>query len=213
MMYVIRTGQFEKGTQEQQKEFIQLFGSENIRYKFDLYFHWYNIVHEYGHCLCDYYHSDTAGLKQELLVNKFAVSIWKYAGYEKELKTLRKMLEEILQKIKSPVPEEMSFIEYFEQIWGTEQMMSAWVYGYFQFESVRMVLEKMEELESVFKEMGIDTEIKYGAVPYKEYDVSAETAKEVLKDIQKILKDMGIEQPATEIELADDPFLQCVNIM
>lgn len=213
MMYVIKTGQFEKGTLEQQEAFIQLFGPENIQYKFDVYFHWYNIVHEYGHCLCDYYQSNTVGMKQELLVNRFAVSIWKYAGYEKELKDLRKMLEDILQKIKSPIPEEMSFIEFYEQIWGTEQMMSVWVYGYFQFEGVRMALEKMEEPDTVLKEMGIDTEIRYDTVRYKAYEISAVTAKEVLKDVQKILNDMGIEQPMTQIELVDDPFLQCANIV
>ena len=34
--YIIKTGQLEKGTQEQQTAFIQLFGTENVQYKFDL---------------------------------------------------------------------------------------------------------------------------------------------------------------------------------
>lgn len=80
MSYIIYSGQFEKGTQEQQALFCQLFGSQNTQYKFDFYFHWYNIMHEYGHCLCSYYDSDIIGMKQEFLVNKFAVSIWQYAG-------------------------------------------------------------------------------------------------------------------------------------
>lgn len=75
MSYIIYSGQFEKGTQEQQALFCQLFGSQNTQYKFDFYFHWYNIIHEYGHCLCSYYDSDIIGMKQEFLVNKFAVSI------------------------------------------------------------------------------------------------------------------------------------------
>ncbi len=66
-MYTIQTGKFEKGTKEQQSAFINLFGSENIQYKFDFYFHWYNIVHEYGHCLCSHSNSDIIGLKQEFL--------------------------------------------------------------------------------------------------------------------------------------------------
>ena len=63
MRYTIKTGQFEKGTQAQQTAFVQLFGAENIQYN---------------------------DLKQEFLVNRFAVSIWRYAGYEKELKACKK---------------------------------------------------------------------------------------------------------------------------
>ena len=100
-MYTIQTGKFEKGTKEQQSAFINLFGCENIQYKFDFYFHWYNIVHEYGHCLCSHSNSDIIGLKQEFLVNDFAVNLWAYAGYEKELKALYKMLNEILERIKT----------------------------------------------------------------------------------------------------------------
>ena len=46
-----------------------------------------------------HYHSDIIGLKQEFLVNRFAVSFWQYAGYEDELKSLQKMIDEILQRV------------------------------------------------------------------------------------------------------------------
>lgn len=206
--YIIKTGQLEKGTQGQQAAFIQLFGTENVQYKFDLYFHWYNIAHEYGHCLCDYHESNIIGLKQELLVNRFAVGIWKYAGYEKELIILQKMLREILQNIKSPVPDNMSFIDFYESIWGTDQIMEVPIYGYFQFKSVQMALEDGSELAAVFKEMGIHEEIHNSKCAYKEYFISAETAKEVLNDLQHFLHHLGIEQPVVDIELVDDPSIQ-----
>lgn len=114
-----------------------------------------NILHEYGHCLCDYYKSGTDDLNEELLVNRFAVSIWDYAGFEKELRNLKAMLDEILDRIKSPVPAHMSFVDFYEQIWGTDQLMNVAVYGYFQFESVRMALEEKETLADVLEEMGI----------------------------------------------------------
>lgn len=209
MRYIIKTGQFEKGTQKQQAAFIQLFGAKNVQYQFDLYFHWYNIAHEYGHCLCNYHESDIIGLKQEFLVNRFAVGIWKYAGYEKELKSLQKMLSEILQNIKCPVPDHMSFTEYYESIWGTDQITQVPIYGYFQFKSVLMALEGGYELAAVFKEMGIHNDINHGRCPYKEYFVSAETAKEVLNDLQHLLNNMGIEQPVVDMILVDDPTIQC----
>lgn len=71
--------------QEQQKAFNQLLGLENVQYKFNFYFHWYNIIHEYRHCLCSHYDSNIVGLEQEFLVNKFTVSIWQYAGYKKRI--------------------------------------------------------------------------------------------------------------------------------
>lgn len=211
MSYTICTGQYEKGTQEQQAAFIQLFGSEDIQYKFDFYFHWYNIVHEYGHCLCSYHDSKIIGVKQELLVNTFAVSLWKYAGYEKELKSLHKMLSEILQRIKNPVPDNMSFTDYYEQIWETDKIMEVPIYGYFQFKSVQIALEAGNELTTVFKEMGIHKVINNNAFLHKEYSISAETAKEVLNDLRHLLNHLGIEQPMVDIELVNDPSIHCVK--
>lgn len=212
MSYIIYSGQFEKGTQEQQKAFIQLFGSENIQYKFDFYFHWYNIIHEYGHCLCMHYDSDIVGLKQEFLVNRFAVSIWQYAGYENELNFLQKMMNEILQRIKDPVPNNMSFTDYYTQIWGTDEIMKVAVYGYFQFRNVQMALEKREDLETILGEMGIHKKISSRHIPYKNYSISACTAKEVLYDIRKLLDSLNIEQPPADVELVDDPSIQCANL-
>ncbi|MDF2588114.1 MAG: hypothetical protein K0S41_1955 [Anaerocolumna sp.] len=48
MEYKIISGRYETGTEEQQKGYNQLFGDERIQEKFDLYFHWFNIVHEIG---------------------------------------------------------------------------------------------------------------------------------------------------------------------
>ena len=205
MTFTITTGQFETGTREQQAAFVQLLGAEDAQYKFDFYFHWYNIAHEYGHCLCNYYESDMIDLKQEFLVNRFAVSLWRYAGYEKELLYLQKMLNGIMQGIKNPVPSGMSMEDYYEQIWGTDQLMDAAVYGYLQFRSVLMALESRVELPHVLKEMGIHTELKPAARAYKEYPVTAETAKVVLADLRGLLDRLGIDQPETDIELSDDP--------
>lgn len=210
-MYTIYTGQFEKGTKQQQEVFLQLFGAENAQYLFDFYFHWYNIAHEYGHCLCNYYQSDTTGLKQELLVNRFAVGIWKYAGYEKQLKSLLEMLDNLLHKIKSPVPDHMSFTDYYEQIWGTEQLMEVSTYGYFQFKSVQMALRGSGKLEDTFQQMGIQFHIHPAAPSYKEHAISSKTAEETLNRLQQLLDDLGIEQPVAVVQLVDDPCVHCVK--
>ena len=105
----------------------------------------------------------------------------------------------------------MSFIDYYAQIWGTDEIMKVPVYGYFQFKSVQMALENKEDLATVLGEMGIHREINYRCLSHKKYSISAQTAKEVLHDIRNLLDSLGIEQPMTDIELVDDPSIQCVK--
>lgn len=213
MKYIIYSGQFEKGTQEQQAVFRQLFGSENVRYKFDFYFHWYNVIHEYGHCLCMHYDSDIIGLKQEFLVNRFAVGVWRYAGYEQELKDLQKLVNEALQRMKDPVPDHMTFTRYYGQIWGTAELTQVPIYGYLQFKSVQTALENREDLETVLMEMGIHTEITDQVPVRKEYSISGDTAKEALRDIRRLLDGLGIAQPPVDVQLVDDPSVQCADCL
>lgn len=61
------------------------------------------------------------------------------------------MINETLQRIKDPVPNHMSFTEYYEQI-----------------------------LETILMEMGIHKEIGNQSPAYKKYVISADTAKEAL---------------------------------
>lgn len=57
--------------------FNQLFGDENIQEKFNLYFHWFNIVHEIGHSLLDIQKLERDKVEEVLCVNYFAVSYWR----------------------------------------------------------------------------------------------------------------------------------------
>ena len=45
----------------------------------------------------------------------------------------------------------------------------------------------------------------------KEYTISARTAQEVLGDVRQFLNGMGIEQPEAEVDLVDDPMIQCAQ--
>ena len=133
------------------------------------------------------------------------------------LNDLKAMLDENLGRIKSPVPAHMSFVDFYEQIWGTDQLMNVAVYGYFQFESVRMALEEKETLADVLREMGIHSRVeihKAEAAPVffnKEYMISAQTAREVLGGVRQLLDEMWIDQPEAEVVLVDDPTVQCAQ--
>ena len=76
MGYVIQSGKYETGTEEQQIAFRQLFG-ENSLYCFDMYFHWYNLIHELGHCFINQSNlRKKSELEQEMFANEFAVGYY-----------------------------------------------------------------------------------------------------------------------------------------
>src|SRR5690606_30690673 len=77
-----------------------LFGEDNIQYKFDLYFHWYNIVHELGHCVVDAQKINMSKVQEEMFVNEFAVAYWKYIGAESQIKELAEIMGISHQNVK-----------------------------------------------------------------------------------------------------------------
>ncbi len=105
----------------------------------------------------------------------------------------------------------MSFIDYYEQIWQTDQIMDVSIYGYFQFQSVQRALERRLPLSSVLCKMGVCREIKESPLSPKEYPISAQSSKEVLKSLRQLLFCLGIEQPDVRIELVKDPSVHCVR--
>lgn len=205
MDYKITTGCLERGTSEQKAPFQMMLGN-NAQYKFDLYFHWYNVVHEYGHCLLDFNENEVVGLAQEMLVNKFAVSYWKTRGFTERIAELRAMLEETLKVFPCPVPEGETFIGWYEKIWGTEQLMSVPIYGYFQFKSVLVALDETTCLEDWLTETGFSGfSLPENGVARPEYAVEASSAEKVLADLMAFLKAAGVHCPEVSVELADDP--------
>lgn len=209
--YKIITGQFEKGTREQKEAFIQLFGAEDTQAKFDLYFHWYNIAHEYGHCLLAYHDKGMGKVQEELLVNRFAVSYWKTAGLTKELADLKILLEEILNSFPNPVPEGRSLVEWYTEIWGSDLLVSVPVYGYLQFKGVLMALEESESLMDWLDSVGIECSAKGFWLKEVRYPVNAESASLYLEDIQNNLRSLGIKIPSARVELIDDPTTHCAQ--
>lgn len=205
MDYKITTGCLERGTDEQKGPFVMMLGN-NAQHKFDLYFHWYNIVHEYGHCLLDFHKHDSCGVLQEMLVNQFAVSYWKARGFQDMLNELRAMLEATLATFPCPVPAGEDFIGWYEKIWNTELLMSVPVYGYLQFKSVLMALDEMPDLAGWLKKAGIKGfSLPENGVARPEYAVEAASAPKVLADLMAFLEAGGVAHPEVCVELADDP--------
>ena len=207
--YKIITGQFEKGEAEQQDAYRQLFGPDETLYKFDLYFHWYNVAHEYAHCILDYYGKSVGGVHEEILANKFAVKYWKSVGCIDELATLEKLLNDRLSLFPNPVPKGKTLEGWYTEIWGSSKMMNAAVYGYLQFKGVLIAMDDSDDLASWFTEVGIDGFSKPTNYDSVKYPIEAASAAKVLNDLQKYMQKSGLNIPAVGLELIDDPMTHC----
>ena len=207
--YKIITGQLEMGSDEEKEAFVQLFGDRNTQEKFDFYFHWYNIAHEYGHCILDFQGKSTGKVEEEIMVNKFAVSFWRAAGFTDELSKLKSMLEKRLATIPDPVPESCEFISWYNDIWGSDLLISVPVYGYLQFKSILIAMEEAEDLPSWFDKTGIDGFSEPECTKFERYPLKADSSAKYLNDIQSYLMKTGIGIPTAEIELTESPSTHC----
>lgn len=213
MIYKIISGRYETGTQEQQQGFAQLFGNENIKFRFDLYFHWYNVIHELGHCLVSSRKIPMDPMQEELYVNSFAVAYWKMADADGNLQKLKEMITEVLNRIPSPVPPETDFISFFQSIWNSEAMQTVAMYGYFQLACVLEAMKAEKNFWKVLDEIGISAA---SASPIQKYtgEICSECAQDIISLCIENLSNSGIvfENFQIELELVDNPEVQCARI-
>lgn len=208
MGYKIISGRYETGTQVQQMGYNQLFGIENIQEKFDLYFHWFNIVHEIGHIIIDTPKIDMDRVDEELFVNCFAVAYWRCVDKCNNLKKVQYMIENILKHMPSPIPQGKTFKNFFKNIWGTEQMNSVMMYGYFQISCVAEAFKSNRTLSDLLLEIGYENIDMSLVKPYGE-NVNSKNAINVLNQCIVNLNNMGIKITDVNIELVDNPEIQC----
>lgn len=213
MNYVIMSGCYETGTEEQKQGCKMLFGEERIEYFFDLYFHWYNVVHEMGHCIAARYGAEMPKAEEEMYVNALAVAYYRFAGEEVRLTELKDRLSKILSQFPSPVPEGEDFLAFYKRIWGTEALNNPMIYGYFQFRSVLEALEHPQALDRVLAQIGIEIDRKCceDEGDRKRNAIGTENAALFLKNAREALISLGVDVPEIRMELQKDPMIQCAR--
>lgn len=208
MGYKIISGRYETGTKDQQVGYENLFGKENIQEKFDLYFHWYNIVHEIGHSIIDLQKINMDEVDEELFVNSFAVAYWRCVDKAGNLKKVQCMLEGILKCMSSPIPKGVTFNDFFKSIWGTEEMNTVMMYGYFQLSCVVEAFKSNKSLQDLLTELGYKN-IDMALIKTYNGDINSENAKKVVNECIKNLNNIGAKITDVDIELVDNPEIQC----
>lgn len=210
MKYVIMSGKFESGNEEQQQGYKMLFGAENIQYFFDLYFHWYNLVHEMGHCIVEKQSAEFSKVDEEMYVNSLAVAYYRYMGEDEKLGQLKERLTNILNQVPAPMPEGEGFVDFYTRIWNTEAINNVMIYGYFQLRSVLEALKNEKDLDAVLKEIGV--EIKASENLEKcTAEIKSDNAVHFLETARKNLISLGVDVPEIRLELVDNPMIQCAR--
>lgn len=208
MEYCIVSGKYETGTKEQQLGFNQLFGENNIQAKFDIYFHWYNIIHELGHCLIDFKGIQMNPIEEEVFVNCFAVQYWKNVDNNSTLQEVKQLNKKILSNLSSLIPIEEDFYTFFNNIWGTEEMTSTMMYGYFQMLCVQQAFRSTKSLIELLEQIGY-SKVNIALMELYQAEINANNCENILRTCLDNLKKMGCEVPNIKLELVDNPEIQC----
>lgn len=210
MSYTIVSGKYETGTDEQKLGYVQLFGEENIQYKFDLYFHWYNIIHETGHCIVAKQGAVMSKVREEMYVNEFAVGYYRFVSEEEKIRELQSILQAVIDTLPAPMPEGETFTEFYERIWNTEQIDNVMIYGYFQLNSVLEAIKKDRSFENVLSEIGIDSQAG-GQIKQCTDEILSKNTEKFLMTALDNLKSIGINISDIKLELVDNPMIQCAR--
>jgi hypothetical protein len=202
---LIITGRYGKGTPSDNEIVDSIFGKGYARERFELYFHWYNLIHELGHGIIEF--NSTSRLhpvKEEQLVNDFAVAYWTYYGEKEKLDELDMIVSYALTHLKRPA-DNLTHIEYAYNNWGKEELMNFNNYGWFQFSCVKNSLSEKKPIESVLPQMGVQ-HVMPRVQQVLTYTLEGEkTSRKIVEDAAHILSKWGVMLSNVSVAFDDDP--------
>ena len=205
-VFLIKTARYGKGSEADNNNVKVALGNENTEEKFNLYFQWYNVVHELGHGIL-MYNSDIkiSNVEEEQLVNDFAVAYWLYYGEEDKINKLANIVEYAVNNIKSDVEEGVTYKEFAEKNWNKSSFNTFNNYGWFQYSCVQESLKNRKTLDTVLKEMGLEN-INLPAPELLEYPIiNEEVSTQIVNDAINNFHKWGLKFPNAYQSFSDDP--------
>ena len=182
----------------------ELFGKD-AEINYEIFFHWYNVLHELGHAIMMFNASFRPHpAEEEQLVNNFAYAYWKYYGEDEKLKELCSIVEKTIQKVNIPTSNNECYMDYAKKMWGTEELFTFNNYGWFQFSSVQAAITAGTNLEQALNRM-CSAKVSLKKAEILKYEVCDQMAGQVVADAMRVMKDWGVLLPeANEIVFCDD---------
>jgi hypothetical protein len=202
----IITGRYGKGTAADNEVVDGILGKEYTRERFELYFHWYNLIHELGHGIIAFNSpSRLHPVQEEQLVNDFAVSYWSYYGENEKLDELSATVSYALAHLRRPTDQSVTHLEYAYDTWGKEELFNFNNYGWFQFSCVEASVRDKKPLEAVLPQMGIQRVVSQ---PQKTLAYSLKddgTTARIVREAADTLRKWGAIVPNVSVALDNDP--------
>lgn len=182
----------------------ELFGKD-AEINYEIFFHWYNVLHELGHAIMMFNASFRPHpAEEEQLVNNFAYAYWKYYGEDEKLKELCSIVEKTIQKFNIPTSNNECYMDYAKKMWGTEELFTFNNYGWFQLSSVQAAITAGTNLEQALNRM-CSAKVSLKKAEILKYEVCDQMAGQVVADAMRVMKDWGVLLPeANEIVFCDD---------
>lgn len=198
--YSVTTGLYNQSTEEDQKNVETAMGLENTEERFEIYFQWYNVIHELAHGLL--YYNDGVDIDvadEEQLVNDFAVAYWKYYGEEEKVAELEDIVNYAVEHIGTNYENGVDYLELGKENSNGKSFYNSFFnfndYGWFQFSSVKKSFETNKSLEDVLKEMGIN-DFKLDESKTLVYgDINKEVSTQIINDAVNNFNSWGLEFP------------------
>jgi hypothetical protein len=210
----IITGRYGVGNDEQNNVVDRILGDEYAKDRFELYFHWYNILHELGHGLM-HYNAEVRPhpVDEEQIVNDFALAYWLLYGEKEKIDSLKSIITYALKHIKCPDTANIGYLEYARIHWGKPEFFNFNDYGWFQFSCVDHSLSKAKSLKDILIEMGVKN-IKEQTDRKFTYSISdSEMPQKIVKDAVQVLRKWGTLLPDVNISYDNDPNRHMSNII
>ena len=204
------------GATKESKEFIDRIFGDNAEEKFRTYFQWYNVVHELTHGLITYNNNTSylehnnvyakEGYKEEQRVNDFAVAYWKRYGDPEKFELFKNTVYYVLSKMKDPTDGKLTIEEYGKQLWESDNPDASFEeYGWFQFNSVRLAIEKDLSLEEAYANLKLDKEAKFDDIILNYGIINEESCERVIDDTINKFQKWGLVYPEVYHIYDDDP--------
>lgn len=203
---LITTGRYGQGKIEDNKLVSSILGEEYAEERFELYFQWYNVLHELGHgIIFSNSKSKSEPVDEEQLANDFAVAFWTYYGEEEKLNKLELIVSNALENLDRPVDENTSHMDYAKKNWGKKELYTFENYGWFQFSCVSSSLNERDTLESVLIKMGVNNIEKQPRKTFVYQTIGEDTVVKIIEDAVAELHKWGAEIPNVYHTFSNDP--------
>lgn len=153
---------------------------------------------------------DVHPANEEQLANNFAVAYWKQVDGGDNLKQVKAIVDDILNRLPRPIPEGANYLDYFIENWYNIDMLSVAVYGFFQMSYVKSSFKANKSLTYVLYDLGYK-DVNTSFLTKKSYEISNDSVSQIVNDCIDTLRTLGIKIPDIETCLVDNPEIHCCN--